>query len=347
MDCLNLGCGYRFHPSWTNVNFTSTGRGVIAHDLTQGIPFPDASFDVVYHSHLLKHFPKNYAKYFLQECCRVLRTQGMNKIIEPIIIDPLKHIYKMLTRKQYLQYNLISSKLKHKKRYSECKIRLDKWNLFIPDAPSFLSSYKEILLDEIYKFHSSNHNPKILDIGANIGLSVLFFQKLYPEAEIVAFEADPKIFIYLKNNVHGNGYKDVKLINKAVWYENTTLSFASDGADGGRISNKKDNEVKVEAVDIAELLQKHQFNFIKMDIEGAEEFVVPRCKGLLNSVQNLFIEYHSKVDHKQNLNEILNILSKEGFRVYLHNPWDKPTPFLGLKPYAGFDFQINIFAWKE
>ncbi|NEO93755.1 MAG: methyltransferase domain-containing protein [Moorea sp. SIO3G5] len=83
MDYLNLGCGSRFHPTWTNVNFVSTGDGVIAHDLTQGIPFPDASFDVVYHSHLLEHFLKTTAESFLKECCRVLRPQGVLRVVVP------------------------------------------------------------------------------------------------------------------------------------------------------------------------------------------------------------------------------------------------------------------------
>jgi predicted SAM-dependent methyltransferase len=83
MDCLNLGCGYRFDPTWTNVNFISTGENVIAHNLTQGIPFPDASFDVVYHSHLLEHFPKNAADPFLKECYRVLRPQGVLRVVVP------------------------------------------------------------------------------------------------------------------------------------------------------------------------------------------------------------------------------------------------------------------------
>ncbi len=83
MDFLNLGCGDRFHPAWTNVNFSSTGEDVIAHDLTQGIPFPDASFDLVYHSHLLEHFPKSSAEAFIKECCRVLRPQGVLRVVVP------------------------------------------------------------------------------------------------------------------------------------------------------------------------------------------------------------------------------------------------------------------------
>ena len=83
MHYLNLGCGRRFHPAWTNVNFTSTGEGVIAHNLTKGIPFPNASFDVVYHSHLIEHFPKVAAESFLRECCRILRSKGVLRVVVP------------------------------------------------------------------------------------------------------------------------------------------------------------------------------------------------------------------------------------------------------------------------
>lgn len=83
MDLLNLGCGRRFHPVWTNIDFISTDRSVIAHNLNQGIPFPNAAFDVVYHSHVLEHFPKTAANNFLQECYRVLRPQGVLRVVVP------------------------------------------------------------------------------------------------------------------------------------------------------------------------------------------------------------------------------------------------------------------------
>jgi predicted SAM-dependent methyltransferase len=98
MKYLNLGCGRRFHAEWTNVDFTSTGESVIAHNLTQGIPFPDNSFNVVYHSHVLEHFSKVSAKVFLQECYRVLQPQGVLRVVVPdleqmaqIYLQALKH----------------------------------------------------------------------------------------------------------------------------------------------------------------------------------------------------------------------------------------------------------------
>jgi len=80
---LNLGCGHRLHSTWTNIDFVSKSDGVIAHNLTQGIPFPDASFNVVYHSHVLEHFPKTLAMPFLRECYRVLRPAGVLRVVVP------------------------------------------------------------------------------------------------------------------------------------------------------------------------------------------------------------------------------------------------------------------------
>ncbi|WP_461209882.1 glycosyltransferase [Desulfocurvus sp. DL9XJH121] len=83
MQMLNLGCGQRFHPDWVNVDFSSPGPEVYAHDLAEGVPFRDASFDVVYHSHLLEHFNKDDAGAFLRDCFRVLRPGGVLRVAVP------------------------------------------------------------------------------------------------------------------------------------------------------------------------------------------------------------------------------------------------------------------------
>jgi predicted SAM-dependent methyltransferase len=83
MHYLNLGCGHRFHSDWVNVDFNSTGEGVTAYNLSKGIPYPDQSFDVVYHSHVLEHFPKTSAEFFLKECHRVLRASGVLRVVIP------------------------------------------------------------------------------------------------------------------------------------------------------------------------------------------------------------------------------------------------------------------------
>jgi predicted SAM-dependent methyltransferase len=83
MKCLNLGCGSRFHPAWTNVDFVAADPAVLSHDLRQGVPFPDEEFDVVYHSHVLEHFTQPHARVFLRECLRVLKPGGTVRVAVP------------------------------------------------------------------------------------------------------------------------------------------------------------------------------------------------------------------------------------------------------------------------
>ncbi len=83
MKLLNLGCGTQFHPDWTNIDFISTGEGVLAHNLLKGIPYPDSFFDGVYHSHLLEHFSKSDGANLINECYRVLKPNGIIRIAIP------------------------------------------------------------------------------------------------------------------------------------------------------------------------------------------------------------------------------------------------------------------------
>jgi predicted SAM-dependent methyltransferase len=80
---LNLGCGNRFHHEWVNIDFASSSEYVRAYNLLKGIPYPNDFFDVVYHNNLLEHFQKNDGDKFIQECFRVLKFQGIIRIVVP------------------------------------------------------------------------------------------------------------------------------------------------------------------------------------------------------------------------------------------------------------------------
>ena len=80
---LNLGCGLRFHPDWTNLDVVSHHPSVRAHNVCESIPFDEASFDVVYHSHLLEHLTRTQADAFLRECRRVLKPGGTLRVVVP------------------------------------------------------------------------------------------------------------------------------------------------------------------------------------------------------------------------------------------------------------------------
>lgn len=214
-------------------------------------------------------------------------------------------------------------------------------------GPSFIHSVDEIFEEEIYKFTSETETPYILDCGANIGLSVLYFKKLFPSCEIIAFEPDENIFRILEKNT---AYLEkVKLEKKAVWTEDTTLEFFSEGALAGSLVTdfgQKNDIIKIQAVDLKKYLNR-KVDFLKIDIEGAENSVFFDIADHLRLVQNLFLEYHGLIGEPQNLGEILNLLKEKGFQYYIRLAGETISfPYCGERP-STFNQQLNILCYRN
>lgn len=96
MKMLNLGCGSRHHKDWVNIDFISNNKDILAYDLLKGIPYKDDNFDVIYHSHLIEHFPQENAVNFIKECYRVLKPNGIIRIATPNLEEIVKTIRNIL-----------------------------------------------------------------------------------------------------------------------------------------------------------------------------------------------------------------------------------------------------------
>lgn len=255
---------------------------------------------------------------------------------------------RFLVRADVREYEILNARYAGFPRFREVRIRVGGYDLAGPDAASLLSSWKEIFLEGVYDWPDAPRAPRILDLGANIGLSVLHHKKRCPDAHVTAYEADPAIFAYLSRNLKVNGVSDVSLINKAAWDRDETLSFWSEGADGGRIDQAmgaQSGKVTVlEAVDIAQALAGQEFDFIKVDIEGAEMRVLPCLRPWLARARAVFVEYHARQDQPHRLHEVLAELEGAGLRVYIKPLYENPRPFDGPILSCGFDQQLNLFA---
>ena len=96
LNCLNLGCGTKYHKDWINIDMKANSPDVMSYNLLEGIPFPADYFDVVYHSQVLEHFSKEKAFDFVKECYRVLKKNGIIRIVVPdlenIVDEYKKHL---------------------------------------------------------------------------------------------------------------------------------------------------------------------------------------------------------------------------------------------------------------
>lgn len=235
-----------------------------------------------------------------------------------------------------------------KKRNTEHTVRFNSYKFSVADMKSFVWQYYEIFVNKFYSFKTNSENPVIYDCGANIGTSVLFFANSYPKAKIVAFEASPYIYGILKKNVENNNIKNVVLNQNAVWTKNEELEFSDEGSDSGSIySIANSKKVNVQAIDFLEALNKEdKIDMLKMDIEGAENDVIPHIASALYKIDRMFIEYHSFNNGEQRLDEILLLLRENKFRYYIRHVNNRKSPFIDTSKDKDMDMQLNIFAYK-
>ncbi|MCX6150418.1 MAG: FkbM family methyltransferase [Ignavibacteriales bacterium] len=260
-----------------------------------------------------------------------------------------KGSYYFLKNKNQREFMRLVFMYGDKPRYAPEKISFLNYTVDVPDCLSFVNQVKEIFADENYKFHSTNSAPVIYDCGANIGISCLYFKQLFPLAKIKAFEADPKITQLLLQNLNQNHINDVEVIAKAVWINDAGIEFSSEGADGSSVYSTG-KKIKIESIKLKDILQSEQkIDLLKMDIEGAEIDVLRDCGDSLANVENIFVEYHSFVNNKQSLDEILQILSANGFRYFIKPEADRKYPFINRfnKNNPEMDLQINIFGYRN
>lgn len=214
---------------------------------------------------------------------------------------------------------------------------------------AFYDTYKEIFEKKMYEFKTTDLSPTILDCGANMGVSVLYFSKQFPNSKIVAFEPDQTVLPYLEKNIKQQNIQNVELYKKGVWTEESELSFYTDNGLGGRIGIEYHNQIptKIQTVRLKDFL-KQPIAMLKMDIEGAEFDVIKDCEDKLHYVQHIFIEYHSFFNEEQHLEDILSIFKRQGFRYHLRESFSRSRPFIDKRLVnEKFDLAINVFAYRD
>ena len=235
-----------------------------------------------------------------------------------------------------------------KRRYTLIEnVRFLGYEFTVPDLQTFIGQFQEIFVEECYRFNTQASEPLIIDCGANIGLSCLFYNKNYPKSRIIAFEADPKIFPILKRNLLNNNINNVELVDKAVWINDGEIDFAAEGSDGGSIYGSL-NLTRIKCIRLKDYLETYShIDFLKIDIEGPEDKVIEDCRYSLHNVDNIFVEYHSWKQNGQKLGDILSVLQLNEFRYFLEVPTKRRSPLLNQGNNLTIDMHVNIYGWRK
>lgn len=136
----------------------------------------------------------------------------------------------------------------------------------------------------------------IVDLGANVGMSVLYFLQQYPQANVLCVEPEPSNFSQLSKNLSteiNNGKVtalEMAVMNEDgnVFFESAAIKYNSKIKDGNGAAN-------IKAICMNTLLDRFSIDHIdllKVDVEGAEKYIFSSNTGWLKKVDNIIIELH-------------------------------------------------------
>ncbi len=186
--------------------------------------------------------------------------------------------------------------------------------------------FRDIFIERPYVYDTDKESPIIIDAGANIGLTALYYKYNYPAARITCFEPDPQTYQLLKQNVEGNDLSDVVLYNQALSNQNGTVTFYSEqgGAGGnpgssispelyqesskdwkaGESGEEGSGRTEVPARRLSEQLEG-AVDLLKIDIEGSEGLVIEDLKDCLGQIAEIQMEFH----YVQGINQLGKMLT--------------------------------------
>lgn len=169
----------------------------------------------------------------------------------------------------------------------------------------------------------------IVDAGANIGFYTLMMAHPLVDGQVHAFEPVPSNFAILKHNIlSSNQARKIVLNNAGLWHEKSILKFSLDmdmennigSFTAGKVENSiSQNQCPVLTLD--EYCKDFQrFDFMKMDIEGAELSALRGAQKTIEKFRPQFlIEINRKACERFNYTpqDIADFFKKLNYRFYL------------------------------
>ncbi len=156
----------------------------------------------------------------------------------------------------------------------------------------------------------------IVDLGANVGYSLRYWQTLFPKARVIAMEPEPDNCLICSRNIMSGGLEgQVKLLQAAVGASRSRLRLLDDGKGEWAYRTEADDATGGRSVDalplagiLAEYAKDQIVDLLKCDIEGAEKELFADCQAWIGQVEAIVIELHQPYT----LDDLLAALKKAG-----------------------------------
>ncbi len=252
-----------------------------------------------------------------------------------MIKKQLKKIYRFFFVKEHTPDELFEIRLLQNKLLKEFK---KEENFYIATTLNLLIAIRKethsdyLVFQQIFNFKeyktvlsifNNNFYKKeqcvVIDAGANVGYTSLYFLDQIPNVKIFGIEPSSENMAFYRKNISLNNYN-----NQVVFYENALAdaenkSFILDNSFGDgkdwAIATLESQNGTIQGITIHEIIKNNllqKISILKIDIEGAERFIFNNNSDLsfLEITEIIAIEIHDEYEVRS---QIYKILKNFGF----------------------------------
>jgi len=153
----------------------------------------------------------------------------------------------------------------------------------------------------------------IVDLGANVGYSCLFWCHDHPKAHVTAFEPHPAHVYAINKHLSANNFSDrVEVVKAAVGVSEGEAYLVDAGSSSVLTSSPTGYAVPI--VDIFNTV-KSPIDLIKIDIEGGEYGLLGDDRFNSLGARNVVVEWHKRDDQPDGKEWCQNRLHSLGYRT--------------------------------
>lgn len=191
--------------------------------------------------------------------------------------------------------------------------------------PILFPSFSEpvITATQYTEFANLVEGGTVMDLGAYSGLtSIIFSEAVGKKGTVIAVDADQRNIECIKRNF--SNYKkyfdkNIYLLEGAVWEHDNGLEFSCEGNMGSSaasiVGNKRGSVSKVPSFTLSSIADKfnlQRIDFMKVDIEGAENVIFEDKKFFKKFSPKIIMETHM-VENKMTTEKCISDLQAYGY----------------------------------
>lgn len=192
---------------------------------------------------------------------------------------------------------LLLKRVLYKNKTIRVKIKDYKNWIYIRNNTTDVTVFYQVFLEKSYAHNYQIDARAILDCGANIGLSSVFYANKFPDAKILAIEPEKLNYKMLLKNT--KKYNNIQGVYGGVWNKKTNLVIKNKLSESWEFEVIEANYSSVGSIpaySLSDLMIEHnieKIDILKIDIEGSEkELFQSNYKSWLSNTKILLIELH-------------------------------------------------------